>query len=157
MGGVEAAERRHGRGDFRHLVLRRGACRRVEQARGQADGACLHRLDEAALHGGDLAVARRPVERVHGVVAQHGMAYLHGGVDRGAGALDGRHVAGDIVEIEIAVRADEVERRRRLGALAQRRDGDAAIARDHRRHALAGLRRHAGVVDQIAVVMGVGV
>ena len=66
-------------------------------------------------------------------------------------------MAGEIGEIMLGPVADQVGRRRRRNRRGQRRQGDAAIAGDHRGHPLADLARHVRIRQHGAIVMGMNV
>ena len=76
-----------------------------------------------------------------------------GGVDRGRRPVKRGEIIGEARIAVIALLADQIERRRRARRRGQRREADAAIAGNHGRDALAGLRRHVRRREQRPVVM----
>ena len=66
-------------------------------------------------------------------------------------------VVGEGRELVGLARAEQVHRRRRVAGEGHRREADAAIAGDDRRHALADLRQHVRRVEHDAVVVRVRV
>jgi len=157
VGGVDAAVTgRHGRqrDDLGGLAETR---RRVFQPGREPGGAGIHGLTDPGRHGGDLVGRCRALGIVHGRHAQGAVADQQGGVAGRRGALEQIDVGRKGRVTVTGVVTDQVERFGRRFGHHQRRQADAAVARDHGRHPLADLGRHVAGIAQHAVVMGVHV
>ena len=157
VGGVDAAPLAERRGHFDDLVGRGVARHGIEQAARHADGALFEALVEQLAHLLDLGAGGDAVEVVaHRVDAQRAVADQEGAVD---GGLCRVNLVGELGEAggEVLLLLDD--QRHPVADVGPDigRGRDAAIAADHRRHALAGLHGHAGIVDQRRVVVRVHV
>ena len=114
--------------------------------------------------GGGDALVRRVA---HHEQPQRGVTDVHVEVEHGAAARDGRQVLGERLEVPRDTRRqrldvhvlDVLERAsdRRVVLGSRRRDREAAVARDHRRHAVERRRRERGIPEHLRVVVGVDV
>ena len=148
-----AVAQRLGHGD--QLVGGGGACRRVVHAGGQADGAVGQRVGQPRAHGVGLGRRGGTVQVGHAADAQRGVAHQRGGIHRRPGRLHRGQVVTKARKAE-GIGAHQVQRRRRRVG-HQRRQADAAVAGDHRRHALHQLGVCRRVLQQQRVVVRVGV
>ena len=157
VGGVDAAPLAERCGDFHDLVGRGVARHRIEQSAGHADGALFEALVEQLAHLPDLGGSSHAVEVVtHRIDAQRAVADQEGAVDGGLRRVD---LVGECRKArrEIFLLLDD--QRHPVADIGSDigRGRHAAIAADHRRDALAGLHRHARIVDQGGVVVRVHV
>ena len=132
--------------------------RRIERAGREADRAGIERFHQQRLHRRDLLGRGLAVEVRHGRGAQGRMADQRGDVV--AAGLASKRAATQ--EAKVSWRSpsgavDQVERHRQLHAAHQRRGADAAVAGDHRRHALRDLEVHVRLRQQRLIVVGVRV
>ncbi|MNQ97602.1 hypothetical protein D3C85_1132580 [compost metagenome] len=114
-------------------------------------------LLELRAHRGGFVGGGGAVEPVHMVAAQGRVADQRGHVDGGLCRVDGLDVG---LEVRVAERLGAAQQVHRIGRIARQRDrrgADAAVANDHRRHALRDLRRHLGLADHVGVVVRVDV
>ena len=154
---VDAAALADRPADGDDLLGRRMQGGRIEGAGRHADGAGVERFGDELLHRRDLVRLGRAVERAHGAYAQRRVADQGGDVQRRRRALELGEVGGEARKAGPRGGIEEVERRgqRRLGH--QGRDADAAVAGDHRGHALRDLEAHVGLRQQRLVVVRVRV
>ena len=153
--GVDAAVAGHHLRQRQHFRGRRGKSGFVEQARRQADGPVVQTLVQQRGHTRQLFGAGRTVEPAHRRHTQRGVADQCSDVDRRARGRQRSPVVGHAGVAE-RLRAEQVQRRWR-GIGEQRRQRDAAVAGDHRRHALRDLGQHLRLLQQHSVVVGVHV
>ena len=141
----------------------------VEQRAGEAERARVHRLAEQRLDLRRLLGVRRARHRLlaHDVVAERRERREEGEVERGAAPGRGRHVLGEALPVpgdaggehleRDRLDVDEVAHRDLARLRAAGRDADAAVAHDHRGHAVPGGGRQRAVPADLRVVVRVRV
>jgi hypothetical protein len=160
VGAIDAVVLRERATHFDHFLGRRRPRWLVIQACRDAYGASLERLLRHGLHPADFTRTRRTLNIVHGLRAQHGVSHKQHAVRRGRARLQLLDVGGEGGKAEPSAGiVEQIDRRqdRRFHASRRRRKRDAAVAGDHRGHALAHLGGHVGRGKHQPVVVGVGV
>jgi len=153
--GVQRAGRRQRLGQFHHFLGGGGDGVAIGQPGRQAQGAMLERLAQLPAHRIDLRGGGRAVEPVHVVLAQRRMADQGRDVHCRLCARDGVDIGGEAGIGEGVGRAEQGHRIRRRAAEADRRRADAAVADDHRGHALRELGQHLGCANHMEIVVRV--
>ena len=127
----------------------------IDEPRGEAPGAGVHRLAEQPLHSAQLVGAGRPRLEAHGRDAQGAVADEVHDVDRRPHAPQGIEILAEGLPREVRGHADATDPALHEGLLlgADRRLGEGAHADDFRRHPLTdlGLRRRAAEVEEVGV------
>ncbi len=153
VGGVDRACLGQRFGQRQHFIGGSVECVGICQAGGKPKRTMIQGFLKLAAHCGGLGLGRGPVQPIHMIAAQRGMADQCGHVHGWLRGVDGSHVR---FEVGVAKGVGAAQQVHRVGWITGQRDGrgaDAAVSDDHGGHALGDLRGHRGLTHDIGVVV----